>query len=108
MPGSSSSSNRSRVRPLAELARPDASPDSFYTPFLSEDGRSRSGRDHLLRRQAFLRSYQFSVKESFADRVQRSLREFDEVAKAALVSTWRVCVVRIFHFRVREGMRDLV
>ncbi|RWW80851.1 hypothetical protein BHE74_00010788 [Ensete ventricosum] len=40
--------------------------------------------DLLLLRQAYLRSYQFTVRESFSDRLRRNLREAGGVGKAFL------------------------
>ena len=58
-------------------------------------------RNELLLRQAYLRSYQFTVRESFSDRLRRNLREAGGVGKAFLSEI----VDQVFD--VRLGVRVL-
>lgn len=45
----------------------------------------RSGRRDYLVRQAFLRSYQFSVKETFKEKIMRWIGEVNDVVKVVMV-----------------------
>lgn len=53
--------------------------------FVEQNRHMRSGRHDYLVRQAFLRSYQFSVKETFKEKIMRSIGEVNDVVKVVVV-----------------------
>ncbi|KAH7663898.1 hypothetical protein IHE45_14G086200 [Dioscorea alata] len=44
--------------------------------------------EHYTVRQAFLKSYQFTVRESFGEKLWRGFREFNKMGKAAIVQAF--------------------
>lgn len=52
---------------------------------VARSGHMRSGRHDYLVRQAFLRSYQFSVKETFKEKIMRWIGEVNDVVKVVMV-----------------------
>lgn len=91
-----------RSHSLAELIWPE--PTSAAAHLLPVDRHSYAVR------QAFLRSYRFTVRESFAERCSRSVREAGEKGKAVAskVFDWRVGfrVLRVFRSRLSEWRMD--
>jgi hypothetical protein len=63
----------------------------LYSPSASEAVVTylpRSHRFDYVSRQAFLRSYQFSTKENFEERMKRSLKDVKEAMRAVVVDAW--------------------
>ncbi|XXG62163.1 hypothetical protein AAC387_Pa05g0584 [Persea americana] len=76
-----------RVRPMVELDSLDSTgllDRSDEDGFVEQNRHMRCRHDYLVR-QAFLRSYQFSVKETFKEKIMRSIGEVNDVVKVVVV-----------------------